>query len=73
MTTKPTNADRAAYLTERIATYFDTLDTASNIIAILIDARHWCDTHGVNYGEMDRCAYGRYLIEYIEATRRRWL
>ncbi len=34
-----------------------------DVTEILADLRHYCDHHGLDYGERDRAAHGFYLAE----------
>ena len=38
-------------------------DLEATVVDLLADARHWCDSHGKDYYEFDRIAYGHYLAE----------
>jgi hypothetical protein len=43
-------------------------DVEDAIIALLGDARHWCDHHARSYATLDRQAYSRYLAEFDQPT-----
>ncbi|MCA9281072.1 MAG: hypothetical protein H6812_10630 [Phycisphaeraceae bacterium] len=68
MTTDFTNDDRAARCERALAVYNDEYDTASNLIDLLADARHWCDRSGRCFGDLDRNAHSHYLAE-IDSER----
>ena len=41
----------------------DSVNPGQDVAEILADLRHYCDRHGLDYGERDRAAYGFYLAE----------
>ena len=65
MTESPdlSNAERAARLELAIMDYNDEYDAVANLIDLLADARHWCDTSGRSYGDLDRVAHAHYLAK----------
>jgi hypothetical protein len=46
-------------------------DIRTTLIDLLTDARHWCDRRGQSFAELDRQAYGHYLVELHEHAGRR--
>ncbi|KAA0214971.1 MAG: hypothetical protein EDM82_08490 [Cyanobacteria bacterium CYA] len=64
-----TNAERASRFQAALTRYNDEWDTASNLIDLLADARHWCDRNDQCYGDLDRIAYDHYLVELWEERR----
>jgi hypothetical protein len=64
-----TNADRANRCNAALTAYNDDYDNVANLVDFLADARHWCDVHGLSFGDLDRIAYQHYLEE-CSAERR---
>lgn len=49
------------------AVYGDTgTDPEEDVSDILTDLRHYCDTLGLSFGDLDRMAYANYVIEKAE-------
>jgi hypothetical protein len=63
-----TNAERAVRFELALMHYNDEFDPVANLTDLLADARHWCDTSGQCYGDLDRMAHDHYLAE-LEAER----
>jgi hypothetical protein len=66
--TEPTNQDRADRVTTTLAAYMatkgETPDTPeTDLIDLLADIRHFCDTEELALGDLDRIAHGHYLAE----------
>lgn len=38
-------------------------DEESAVRDLLADLRHYCDAHGISFGNEDRCAYRNYVEE----------
>jgi hypothetical protein len=53
---------RACRLDGVLVDYSDG-DATANLTELLADARHWCDHHESQFGQVDSAAYGHYLHE----------
>ena len=42
------------------------VDTEALVIDVLANLRHFCDSRGLDFGKLDRVAYGHYLTEKAE-------
>lgn len=66
-----TRTERAAHLAAELQTYTDGWDIRTNLIAVLTDARHWCDAHGESLADLDRIAHQHYFAELGDELEKR--
>lgn len=53
------------------SSYPDDLGNPENFVAnVLTDLRHFCDTHELNFGHIDRQAYEAYLRDFADNQRK---
>lgn len=65
MKQRPVNRARANKIAKALvaAGYEGSTDWRATITDALVDLRHLCDKHDLDFGECDRIAYGHYLPE----------
>lgn len=63
------NPRRAKRFAQAIRHYGIITLGADSLIDMLTDARHWCDRHGLCYGDLDRIAHKHYLAEIEDEWR----
>ena len=62
--------DRRVMRLEHVLTWCKDWDGPSQgLIALLADARHWCDRHGESFAALDRQAYQHYLTDMNQPER----
>lgn len=68
MTQHPDNVKRGERAAVALKTYTDRQDGLDCVRDLLADLRHYCDTHGINYGDEDDLAHENYLSEVNDPT-----
>lgn len=65
MTQRPVNRARGALIGKALeaAGYEGSDDWSATVADALSDLRHLCDTHGLDFANCDRLAYGHYCAE----------
>lgn len=61
-----TNAERAAKADRVVSNYETDSSLAECLSDLLGDLRHFCDKHGLDYGERDGVGHRNYLAELAE-------
>ena len=57
---------RANRLAKTLRRYSSADTELCNLIDVLADARHWCDSHGEDFAQTNRTAHGHYLWHVID-------
>ena len=59
----PRAKECAARAAEALYLYIEAGDEECAVRDLLADLRHYCDMHGISFGDEDRCAYRNYVEE----------